>query len=146
MRARDKIKSLAELAEICVSVRTAGDRIVFTNGCFDLLHLGHIRYLESARQLGDLLVVAVNTDLSVRGIKGPLRPLTPEAGRAEVVAALHCVDFVTLFDTPDPLALIEALLPDVLVIRSGGKVVNIPFEQGHSTTGLIESILERYGK
>jgi D-glycero-beta-D-manno-heptose 1-phosphate adenylyltransferase len=160
MNARDKIKSLPELTGICDSAKGSGARIVFTNGCFDLLHLGHIRYLEAARQLGDLLVVAVNSDSSVGRIKGPLRPINPEACRAEIVAALHCVDYVTLFDSPDPLPLIETLLPGVLVkgadwpldkivgadtvIRAGGVVVNVPFEQGHSTSALIRSILDRY--
>lgn len=160
VKARQKIKSLAEVKAFCDAVRTRGGKVVFTNGCFDLLHIGHLRCLEQARGLGDALVVAVNTDDSIRRIKGPERPLVPEMERAELVASLHCVDCVTLFDTPDPLPLIRLLLPDFLVkgadwpvdqivgadvvLRAGGQVVPIDLIGDHSTSSLIERILARY--
>jgi D-beta-D-heptose 7-phosphate kinase/D-beta-D-heptose 1-phosphate adenosyltransferase len=133
-----------------------GRRVVFTNGCFDLLHPGHVRLLEQARALGDALVVGLNSDASVRRLKGAGRPLLPQAGRAEVLAALACVDFVTIFEEETPRALIAALLPDVLVKggdwaeneivgreeveAAGGKVVRLPLVAGYSTTELIERI------
>jgi rfaE bifunctional protein nucleotidyltransferase chain/domain len=138
------------------SLKEAGKRVVFTNGCFDLLHVGHIRSLREARRRGDCLVVAVNSDSSVRQIKGPGRPIVPQEQRAEVVAALECVDWVTIFDEPDPLALIRLLVPDVLVkgadwketaiigsdvVRAaGGKVVQTDLVPGISTTGFLEKI------
>jgi D-beta-D-heptose 7-phosphate kinase/D-beta-D-heptose 1-phosphate adenosyltransferase len=134
-----------------------GKQVVFTNGCFDLLHLGHIRYLEEARSLGDGLIVGVNTDASVARLgKGLGRPLNPEADRARVLAALACVDRVALFGEDTPLALITHLSPDVLVkggdyrldqivgrevvLARGGRVVALPFVPGYSTTGLIERL------
>ncbi len=129
---------------------------MFTNGCFDLLHPGHIRYLETARAEGDLLVVALNSDASIRRIKGPERPIQNEDERSEVIASLQCVDFVTLFDEETPYEIIEELLPDVLVKGGdwpidqivgretvethGGKVISIAFETGHSTSNIIERI------
>ena len=131
-------------------------RVVFTNGCFDLLHPGHVRLLEQARKLGDALVVGLNNDASVRRLKGDSRPLVPEAGRAEVLAALACVDAVTLFEEDTPRELIAALRPDVLVKggdwkpdqivgreeveAAGGKVVVVPYVEGYSTTALIERL------
>ena len=115
MTARDKIKPLQELQEICSSLHQQGRRIVFTNGCFDLLHIGHLRYLEGARELGDCLVVGINSDASVKQIKGAGRPIIDEGQRSELVAALECVDYVTLFSEPDPLELIGSVHPDVLV-------------------------------
>ena len=137
--------------------RSQGQRIVFTNGCFDLMHVGHTRYLQAARALGDLLVVGVNSDASVRRLdKAPDRPIVPEAQRAEVLAALGCVDFVTIFDESDPLQLIMAVQPDVLVKGGdwaidrivgreivearGGRVQTIPLVPGMSTTGLLQRI------
>jgi D-beta-D-heptose 7-phosphate kinase/D-beta-D-heptose 1-phosphate adenosyltransferase len=136
--------------------KSNGQRIVFTNGCFDLLHPGHIRLLEEARTLGDALVVAINSDASVRRIKGNWRPVIPEQERAEVLAALEAVDYVTMFEEPTPQELIVRVLPDVLVKGSdwgpeevvgraeveaaGGRVVSIPLEPGYSTTNLIERI------
>jgi D-beta-D-heptose 7-phosphate kinase/D-beta-D-heptose 1-phosphate adenosyltransferase len=137
--------------------RAKGKRIVFTNGCFDLLHIGHTRYLQAAKSLGDLLVVGVNTDASVRSLeKAPDRPIVPEAQRAEVLAALSCVDFVVLFAEPDPGRLIAAIQPDVLVKggdwapdaivgrdvveNRGGVVRTIPLVPGMSTTVLVERI------
>jgi rfaE bifunctional protein nucleotidyltransferase chain/domain len=137
-------------------VRACGGRIVFTNGVFDLLHPGHLRYLQRARQLGDALVVGVNSDRSVRAIKGESRPATPERERAEILAALSCVDDVVVFDEDTPLALIARLQPDVLVKGAdwpedgmigrdivearGGRVVRVRFEAGYSTTSIIEKI------
>lgn len=160
MRAREKIKTSEELAEICGKAREDNRRVVFTNGCFDLLHIGHVRYLEAARHLGDLLVVGVNSDSSVKEIKGPLRPVTGEGERCEMVAALHCVDYVVSFDTPDPLTLIEVLQPDVLVKgadwaveeivgadlvrKRGGRVVRIPLVPESSSTGIIKKIVTRF--
>lgn len=159
MRAREKVKPLKEAAERCRNLRDQGLRLVFTNGCFDLLHIGHLRYLEEARALGDYLVVAVNSDASVRHIKGPHRPVVDEKARSELVAGLHCVDCVVLFDAPDPLAVIQTLDPHVLVkgadwpldrivgadwvTRRGGSVVRIPVLEGYSTSGLIEKILRQ---
>jgi D-beta-D-heptose 7-phosphate kinase/D-beta-D-heptose 1-phosphate adenosyltransferase len=159
MRARSKIKNPGELQELFAAKRQEGRRIVFTNGCFDLMHVGHLRYLEAARELGDLLVVGVNSDRSVRMIKGPKRPIISEDQRSEVVAGLHCVDLVTLFDDPDPLALIQLLKPDILVkgadwpidkivgasfvLDSGGDVVRIPLIPDVSTTTIIERIVSR---
>jgi rfaE bifunctional protein nucleotidyltransferase chain/domain len=136
--------------------RSLGKKTVFTNGCFDLLHIGHVRYLQQARALGDLLVVAVNSDRSVRRIKGAPRPILPESDRAEIIASLSCVDFVTIFDEDDPLRVIELLEPDVLVKggdwtperivgrdfveRRGGKVISLPLVPGVSTTALIQRI------
>ena len=133
-----------------------GKRVVFTNGCFDLLHAGHVRYLEEARSLGDGLIVGVNTDASVRLLKGPGRPLNSETDRARVLAALGCVDRVALFAEDTPLALITMLAPDVLVkggdyrldeivgrelvLARGGRVVALPFVPGYSTTGLIDRL------
>jgi len=153
---RSKVKTVRQLKPILARLRRRGERIVFTNGCFDLLHIGHLRYLQRARRHGDRLVVAINSDRSVRKIKGPPRPLLPQAERAEVLAALSCVDFVTVFDEPDPLAVITALQPDVLikgsdwsqnriigrevVERRGGRVRRVPLVKGISTTRLIEKI------
>ena len=140
-------------------VRTGGGRVVFTNGVFDLLHPGHVRYLRQARTLGDALVVGVNTDRSVRAIKGESRPVTPENERAEILAALACVDVVVLFDEETPYELIKRIEPDVLVKGAdwseasmigrdivearGGRVVRVPFEAGYSTTSIIEKIKEQ---
>jgi rfaE bifunctional protein nucleotidyltransferase chain/domain len=137
-------------------VKAGGGRVVFTNGVFDLLHPGHVRYLQQARTLGDALVVGVNTDRSVRVIKGETRPVTPENERAEIRAALACVDVVALFDEETPYELIKRLQPDVLVKGAdwpessmigreivearGGRVVRVPFEAGYSTTRIIEKV------
>jgi rfaE bifunctional protein nucleotidyltransferase chain/domain len=157
-RARDKVKMRSELSALLADLRSVGRCIVMTNGCFDLLHPGHVRYLEAARALGDILVVAVNSDRSVRLLKGPGRPILSEDDRSEMVAALHCVDFVTVFDEETPHDIVRELEPDVLVKGGdwsldkivgrktvedrGGRVVAIGFEQGYSTTGIIERIRE----
>lgn len=133
-----------------------GKKVVFTNGCFDLLHVGHVRYLQEARQQGDLLVVALNTDASVQKLKGPTRPVQHELDRAEIMAALECVSHVTLFGDETPLGLIELLEPDVLVkggdwtpdkivgaksvIERGGTVKSLTFQPGRSTSSIIEKI------
>jgi D-glycero-beta-D-manno-heptose 1-phosphate adenylyltransferase len=152
-----KVTTRDQLGLLLQAARTQGKRIVFTNGCFDLMHVGHTRYLQAAKELGDLLVVAVNSDASVRSLnKAPDRPIVSEAQRAEVVAALGCVDHVILFDEPDPQSLIAALQPDVLVkggdwaverivgreiVESrGGVVRSIPLVPGVSTTSLIQRI------
>jgi len=143
-------------------LRAAGKRVVFTNGCFDLLHPGHVRYLTAARALGDVLIVALNSDRSVRELKGPTRPILTEAERAEVMAALGCVDYVTIFDEPTPRSLIAGLLPDVLVKggdwgvseivgreeveAAGGITQSLAFVEGCSTTEIISRILDRFGK
>ena len=135
-------------------LRTAGKSLVFTNGVFDLLHVGHVRYLAQARGLGDALVVAINSDRTVRELKGPDRPVFDQAERAEIIAALRYVDYVTIFDDVSPRSFIAKLLPDVLVKggdyqldqihgreeveAAGGKVVSLPFVAGSSTTTLIE--------
>ena len=137
-------------------LRAAGRTIVFTNGVFDLLHVGHLRYLQHARGLGDALIVGVNSDRSVRLIKGPDRPITSEAERAEVLAALTCVDAVVVFDEETPRDLIAAIQPDVLVKGAdwaenaivgrdivearGGRVVRVAIEPGHSTTNIVDRI------
>ena len=137
-------------------LRAAGRRLVFTNGVFDLLHVGHVRYLSQARALGDALVVAINSDRTVRELKGADRPVFNEAERAEILAALRCVDYVTIFDDVSPRSLIAKLLPDVLVKggdygldqihgreeveAAGGKVISLPFVEGSSTTSLIDRI------
>lgn len=136
--------------------RTAGRRIVFTNGVFDILHPGHVRYLQAARRHGDLLIVGVNSDASVRRNKGPSRPINPENERAEVLAALACVDAVSVFDDDTPAAIIRRVEPDILVKGAdwpsdqivgrdtvearGGRVILEPVEQGYSTTSLIERV------
>jgi len=159
---KEKIKDKQILRGILDGLRAKGKRIVFTNGCFDILHVGHIRYLEKAKSLGDILVIGVNSDRSVRGLKGPDRPILPEEERAEILSGLWCVDYVTVFDELTPLELISFLQPHVLVKggdwtkettvgrelveKSGGEVVILPFVEGSSTSNLIETILERYEK
>lgn len=152
-----KILTSPQLVPILDQARAQRKRIVFTNGCFDLMHVGHTRYLQAAKQLGDLLVVGVNSDASVRSLnKAPDRPIVNETQRAEVLAALGCVDYVVIFAEPDPLNLITALQPDVLVKggdwavdrivgrdvveRRGGIVRTIPLVPGMSTTALIQRI------
>ena len=152
----DKILSAAEATEERARLRAAGRRLVFTNGCFDLLHVGHVRYLRAARALGDALVVAINSDRAVRELKGAGRPVMTESERAELLAALEAVSYVTVFDELSPRTLIARLLPDVLVKggdyatdeihgreeveAAGGRVLSLPFVEGASTTGVIERI------
>ena len=155
-----KIYHRSELASLLQQAKADGNVVVTTNGCFDVLHLGHLRYLQAARQLGDLLVVAVNSDSSVRQLKGENRPLVPEAERAEMLAGLECVDYVVTFSELTPISLLSELKPNIhvkggdykleqlierdVVEAHGGKVIvglNVP---GKSTTNLIEVICERY--
>lgn len=151
-----KILSEEDLIRERARLRAAGKRLVFTNGCFDILHVGHVRYLQAAREHGDALVVAINSDPSVRELKGEGRPIVPEAERAEMLAALASVDYVTVFDEISPRSLIAKLLPDVLVKggdyspdeihgreeveAAGGSVLSLPFIEGASTTNIIEKI------
>jgi D-glycero-beta-D-manno-heptose 1-phosphate adenylyltransferase len=146
-------------ARLAADLRRAGKRVVFTNGVFDILHPGHVRYLKTARSYGDALVVGVNSDRSVRANKGPGRPLIPEDERAEVLSALACVDAVVIFGEQTPAAIIEALQPDVLVKGAdwpsdqivgretvearGGRVIRVPVETGYSTSGILERIGHR---
>jgi rfaE bifunctional protein nucleotidyltransferase chain/domain len=138
--------------------KRAGKRVVFTNGCYDILHPGHIRLLERARSMGDLLILALNTDAGVRRLKGPCRPLIAEQDRVAMALALEAVDAVTLFDEDTPRELIAAVLPDILikgadwahfiagreeVEAAGGQVLALPLEPGYSTTGIVEEILAR---
>jgi len=155
-----KILSLDDLIVEREKLRQAHRRVVFTNGCFDLLHPGHVRYLQQARALGDALIIALNSDRSVRELKGPSRPILDENERAEVMAALGCVDYVTIFDDPTPRRVISRLLPDVLVKggdwsletivgreeveAAGGRVLSLPFMEGSSTTDVIERIVQRF--
>ena len=157
VRAVSKVKTLAGVVRAVRKAQAAGRRVVFTNGCFDLLHRGHTRYLERARSLGDALVVAINSDRSVRALKGPGRPVVPDAQRAEVLAALAAVDYVVVFDDLDPARVIRAVQPDVLVkggdwpisqivgadfVQSrGGRVLSLPYVAGASTSALIGRIL-----
>lgn len=156
-----KIQTRTDLVERIAAHQKAGESIVFTNGCFDLLHIGHTRYLEEAKGLGDRLVVGLNSDDSVRQLaKGTDRPIIPADQRAEVLAALRCVDYVTIFDEPDPLALIQALRPNILVKggdwtmdlivgkefveAQGGSVRNISLIPDISTTVIIQRILAHH--
>lgn len=155
-----KIKNRDVLATIIDQERAKGKQVVFTNGCFDLLHAGHVKYLQAARRLGDLLILGLNSDVSVRRLKGPKRPLIGEVERAHILAALDCIDYVCLFDEETPLELITAVKPQILVkggdytpegvvgkdlVESyGGRVELIPFVDGKSTTNIIEKVLERY--
>jgi D-beta-D-heptose 7-phosphate kinase/D-beta-D-heptose 1-phosphate adenosyltransferase len=151
-----KIVSSDELLRERRRLRGEGKRLVFTNGCFDILHVGHVRYLQSARNLGDALVVAINSDRRVRELKGASRPIMNEAERAEMLAALGAVDYVTVFDELSPRALISEVLPDILVKggdynldeihgreeteAAGGRVLSLPFVEGASTSSIIEKI------
>jgi len=160
MDSSGKIVSTGALVAGLETARRAGRKIVFTNGCFDILHVGHVRYLEAARSEGDLLVVGLNSDSSVRSIKGERRPLVNQDQRAKVLASLACVDYVVVFDEPDPLRLIRAVKPDILVkgadwteenivgaefVKStGGKILRVELVSDASTTGIIDRILERF--
>lgn len=155
---KDKIKSWEETAFLASEFKAARARIVFTNGCFDLLHSGHTQYLEQAKALGDILIVGLNSDLSVRGLKGEGRPILAEADRALLLAALECVDLVVIFSQPTPYELIDLIRPDVLVkggdwktedivgadlvLAGGGEVLSLPFKAGYSTTRLLQRIAD----
>lgn len=157
----NKIMNRETLKNNIDMLRNEGKIIAFTNGCFDILHVGHVRYLKEARNTADVLVLALNSDASVREIKGEKRPLVGEDERAEVLAALECVDFITVFSEPTPLALINLIKPDILIkggdwpeekivgrdeVRKwGGRVVVIAEVKGKSTTNIVDKIVEIYG-
>ena len=158
-KAMHKLLGRTALQRRLAALRRQGKRIVFTNGCFDLIHPGHVRYLRSAKRLGDVLVVGLNSDASVRRLKGATRPLVPQRDRCEVVAALEMVDYVTVFNADTPYALIKQVQPDVLVkggdwtperivgadlvLARGGRVRSLRFAKGYSTTRLVERIRRR---
>ncbi len=155
-----KVKNIRLIKGIIAGLKARRKRIVFTNGCFDILHVGHIQYLRKAKSLGDVLVVGLNSDRSVKVIKGEKRPIVPQEDRAEVLAALEFVDYVVFFDEPDPFSLIEKVKPHILVKgadwtkdkivgrdlveKAGGRVVRIPLVPGASSTGVIEKIIQVY--
>ncbi len=154
----DRVVTLSQLAALRPQWRSSGKTLILTNGTFDVLHVGHVRYLQAARALGDILVVGVNSDMSVRGYKGPGRPIVPQDERAEILAALRCVDYVTIFDEPTAVHLVETLQPDFYVkggdytgagkplpeadavLAYEGKVHIIPYVEGHSATELIDKM------
>lgn len=154
---KDKIKDLNALKELVLKHKQEGKKIVFTNGCYDILHIGHIHCFQESKKLGDILIVAVNSDRSVRVLKGPSRPIVPEEERAELIAAMESVDYVTIFDQEDPLEIISAVKPDILVkggdwsietivgrelVESyGGTVMTLPMVPGISTSEIIEKIV-----
>jgi D-beta-D-heptose 7-phosphate kinase/D-beta-D-heptose 1-phosphate adenosyltransferase len=154
--ATDRILSTDGAVQLSAAIHARGGTIVFTNGVFDLLHPGHVRYLQDARRLGDALIVGVNSDRSVRGNKGPERPITPEGERAELLAGLTCVDAVVIFDEPTPAEIIRLIQPDILVKGAdwgaddivgrdtvegrGGRVVRMELLPGYSTTDLIRKV------
>ena len=157
-----KLKTLPELREIAAQARGAGQTIVFGNGCFDLLHVGHIRYLQGARELGDTLIIALNGDRSVRNLKGPGRPVMPEMERAEILAALECVDYIVVFNDATVDGLLNELRPDVhakgtdyreetvpereTVLRYGGKIAIVGDPKEHSTREYLKRITRRTGR
>ncbi|MFA5116070.1 MAG: D-glycero-beta-D-manno-heptose 1-phosphate adenylyltransferase [Candidatus Omnitrophota bacterium] len=152
----NKIKTANALKKRLISLKKEGKRIVFTNGCFDILHYGHVKYLQEAKNKGDILVVAVNSDSSVKKLKGPFRPIVGQKNRTRVLSALESVDFVTIFSEDTPLKLIKLLRPDILVkggdwdkksivggrlVESwGGKVISLPYVKDQSTTNIIDKI------
>lgn len=156
-----KIKEIEELIPIIEKLKKENKKIVFTNGCFDILHLGHIRYLNEAKKQGDILIVAINSDSSIQELKGSKRPLYPQYVRSEALSALSCVDYVTIFYELDPHKIISKIIPHILVkggdyqieeiigrdvvFAHGGKVITIPEVEGFSTTKLINAIIEKYG-
>jgi len=156
----DKLKTLDELKDIVSNLKKQNKKVVFTNGCFDILHVGHVKYLQKAKTYGDILIVAINSDNSVKGIKGNMRPVMPQEDRAEILAALTCIDYILIFEEPDPVRVISELMPDVLVkggdyqlgeikgreivTAAGGKVLTIPEIKGKSTTKVIQTIIEKY--
>jgi rfaE bifunctional protein nucleotidyltransferase chain/domain len=160
MDIRSKIIDPSALADRLSGLRSEGKRVVFTNGCFDIIHIGHVRYLSAAKNEGDLLVVGLNSDQSVRRIKGKRRPIVKQQQRSEILASLQVVDYVTLFDEPDPLKLIQLLKPSILVKgedwsedtiigadivkANGGRVVRVPLVGDASTSGIIERIVKHY--
>ena len=159
---QQKIINIGKLKRTVEDLKKQNKKVVTTNGVFDILHIGHIRYLQKAKKLGDVLIVAINSDESVKKIKDPKRPLNNENDRAEALAALQCVDYVTIFDEQDPVKFLEKIKPDIhvkggdyninqiiekgVVEENNGKIVLIPEIRGYSTTELINKILEAYKK
>jgi D-beta-D-heptose 7-phosphate kinase/D-beta-D-heptose 1-phosphate adenosyltransferase len=157
-----KILTRSDAAKASAELKAAGKTLVFTNGVFDILHVGHLRYLQQARALGDALMIGLNADSCVKRLKGDKRPILPEAERAELLAGLACVDYVCLFDEDDPRELIKAVVPKVLVKggdwpidkilgrdtveAAGGKVLSLPFVEGRSTTTIVQGIARKYGQ
>jgi D-beta-D-heptose 7-phosphate kinase/D-beta-D-heptose 1-phosphate adenosyltransferase len=157
-----KILTRSDAAKASADLKAAGKTLVFTNGVFDILHVGHLRYLQQARALGDALMIGLNADSCVKRLKGDKRPILPEAERAELLAGLACVDYVCLFEEDDPRALIKAVVPKVLVKggdwpidkilgrdtveAAGGKVLSLPFVEGRSTTTIVQDIAKKYGQ
>ena len=157
-----KTKTLDELKDIVKDLKSKGKKIVWTNGCFDILHVGHVKYLQKAKELGDVLILGLNTDESVRKIKGPTRPILKEEERAEMLSALSCIDYIVFFDEETPIIPITELKPDIVVKgsdykeedvvgnelmkKTGGRVELVPVVEGFSTTNIIKKILETHGK
>ena len=155
-----KIKTIEELKNIVNELKKQNKKIVTTNGVFDILHIGHIKYLQEAKKLGDVLIVAINSDVSTKQIKGPKRPLNNENDRSEAIAALECVDYVTIFNEENPIKFLEKIKPDIhakggdyninqiiekdAVEKNNGKVILIPEVKGYSTTDFINKIIEVY--
>lgn len=156
----EKVLALEDLPARVSELRKRGRKIVFTNGCFDILHPGHLSYLQKARALGDVLIVGINSDRSVKELKGNLRPIFDQEERCELLSGLESVSFITIFDESTPRELIKVILPDVLVKggdwrleqivgreeveASGGRVVSVPYEEGYSSSAIIQRILKRY--
>jgi rfaE bifunctional protein nucleotidyltransferase chain/domain len=156
----EKVLALEDLPGTVSQLRQRGRKIVFTNGCFDILHPGHLSYLQKARALGDILIVGINSDRSVKELKGNLRPIFDQEERCQLLSGLESVSFITIFDESTPRDLIKVILPDVLVKggdwrleqivgreeveASGGRVVSVPYEEGYSSSAIIQRILKRY--
>lgn len=156
----EKVLALEDLPARVSELRKQGRKIVFTNGCFDILHPGHLSYLQKARALGDVLIVGINSDRSVKELKGNLRPIFDQEERCELLSGFESVSFITIFDESTPRDLIKVILPDVLVKggdwrleqivgreeveASGGRVVSVPYEEGYSSSAIIQRILKRY--
>lgn len=157
----DKLKSFSQIEAIAENLKSQNKKIVFTNGCFDIIHSGHVDYLKKARKLGDTLIVGLNSDNSVKSIKGQKRPINNQEDRANVLGAFYFVDYIVIFEENTPYELIKLIKPDILVKgadwqskqivgqdvveKSGGKVVLIDYLQGRSTTSIIDKILQIYG-
>ncbi len=157
---KTKLKSLGIIKNEITALQQQGKKIVFTNGCFDILHAGHVDIFQQARNLGDALVVAVNSDISIKKIKGEKRPVVPQAQRMQVLAALEAIDYVVIFEEENPLKIIKELQPDILVKggdwpteaivgreiveKKGGKVISVPLMEGISTTNIIEEVKKRF--
>jgi len=162
METNNKLLAWTDISETVKGLKAAGTRIVFTNGCFDIIHPGHIKLLQQARSLGDCLILGLNSDDSIKHIKDPRRPILQQQERVAVLSAISCIDFIVLFDEPTPQNLIEAIIPDVLVKggdwapdkivgaqvvqANGGRVEIVDLEDGLSTTNLIQRIVSRYGR